>query len=123
MSRRNRSRSSFSPAPDGLAAAATGDFDVVVLDPAKQTRSKEEVDLALKKYLDMNRLALHMVAPGGIFLTCSCTGLVGASSRPRSVPCSITYPAGSLTGGRSRAPVGPTSRAVPAAVPTMAPGE
>ena len=26
---------------------------------------------------DMNRLALQAVAPGGIFLTCSCTGLVG----------------------------------------------
>lgn len=51
-------------------------FDVVVLDPSKQTRDREEVDLALKKYLDMNRLALHAVAPGGIFLTCSCTGLV-----------------------------------------------
>src|SRR5206468_7205016 len=51
-------------------------FDVVVLDPAKMTRDREAVDLALKKYLDMNRLALHAVAPGGIFLTCSCTGLV-----------------------------------------------
>jgi 23S rRNA (cytosine1962-C5)-methyltransferase len=27
-------------------------------------------------YLDMNRLALQAVVPGGIFLTCSCTGLV-----------------------------------------------
>ena len=51
-------------------------FDVVVLDPAKQTRDREEVDFALKRYLDMNRLALQAVAPGGIFLTCSCTGLV-----------------------------------------------
>jgi 23S rRNA (cytosine1962-C5)-methyltransferase len=51
-------------------------FDVVILDPAKQTRSREDVDLALKKYLDMNRLALQAVAPGGLFLTCSCTGLV-----------------------------------------------
>jgi len=52
-------------------------FDVVVLDPSKQTRDREEVDSALKKYLDMNRLALQAVAPGGLFLTCSCTGLVG----------------------------------------------
>lgn len=52
-------------------------FDVVVLDPSKQTRDREEVDYALKKYLDMNRLALQAVASGGIFLTCSCTGLVG----------------------------------------------
>jgi 23S rRNA (cytosine1962-C5)-methyltransferase len=49
---------------------------VVVLDPAKQTRDREEVGYALKRYLDMNRLALQAVAPGGIFLTCSCTGLV-----------------------------------------------
>ncbi|MFL5242931.1 MAG: class I SAM-dependent rRNA methyltransferase [Gemmataceae bacterium] len=52
-------------------------FDVVVLDPAKQTRDREEIDYALKRYLDMNRLALQAVAPGGIFLTCSCTGLIG----------------------------------------------
>jgi 23S rRNA (cytosine1962-C5)-methyltransferase len=51
-------------------------FDVVVLDPAKQTRDREAVDYALKRYLDMNRLALQAVAPGGLFLTCSCTGLV-----------------------------------------------
>jgi 23S rRNA (cytosine1962-C5)-methyltransferase len=51
-------------------------FDVVVLDPPKQTRDREAVGLALKRYLDMNRLALQAVAPGGLFLTCSCTGLV-----------------------------------------------
>ena len=49
---------------------------MVVLDPAKQTRDREEVDFALKKYFDMNRLALQWSLPGGIFLTCSCTGLV-----------------------------------------------
>jgi 23S rRNA (cytosine1962-C5)-methyltransferase len=51
-------------------------FDVVVLDPAKQTRDREAIDYALKRYFDMNKLALTVVAPGGIFLTCSCTGLV-----------------------------------------------
>jgi 23S rRNA (cytosine1962-C5)-methyltransferase len=56
--------------------AAGQRFDVVVLDPSKQTRDRESVDFALKRYLDMNRLALQAVAPGGIFLTCSCTGLV-----------------------------------------------
>lgn len=52
-------------------------FDVVVLDPAKQTRDRDEVDYALKRYYDMNKLALQAVAPGGVFVTCSCTGLVG----------------------------------------------
>src|SRR5207245_6116548 len=51
-------------------------FDVVVLDPSKQTRDREALDFALKRYLDMTRLALQAVSPGGIFLTCSCTGLV-----------------------------------------------
>jgi len=51
-------------------------FDVVVLDPSKQTRDREAVSFALKRYFDMNRLALQAVAPGGIFLTCSCTGLI-----------------------------------------------
>jgi 23S rRNA (cytosine1962-C5)-methyltransferase len=54
-------------------------FDVVVLDPAKQTRSREDLETACKRYLDMNRLALQAVAPGGLFLTCSCTGLVQES--------------------------------------------
>ena len=58
-------------------AQARGDlYDVVILDPAKMTRDREQVIPALKKYLDMNKLALGAVKPGGIFLTCSCTGLV-----------------------------------------------
>ena len=60
-------------------------FDVVVLDPAKLTRDRESVELALKKYCDMNRLALLAVAPGGIFLTCSCTGLVGEADFLESI--------------------------------------
>jgi len=51
-------------------------FDVVILDPAKLTRDRESVDQALRKYCDMNRLALQVVKPGGVLLTCSCTGLV-----------------------------------------------
>lgn len=51
-------------------------WDAVVLDPAKLTRSRDEVIEALKKYLDMNKLAMSVVKPGGLFLTCSCTGVV-----------------------------------------------
>ncbi|TXH68554.1 MAG: class I SAM-dependent rRNA methyltransferase [Lysobacteraceae bacterium] len=58
-------------------AANNGErFDVVILDPAKMTRDREQVIPALKKYLDMNKLALGVVAPGGLFATFSCTGLV-----------------------------------------------
>jgi 23S rRNA (cytosine1962-C5)-methyltransferase len=51
-------------------------FDVVVLDPAKQTRSREKLPEALRAYGTMNQLALKQVKPGGLFLTCSCSGLV-----------------------------------------------
>lgn len=58
-------------------AANNGEaFDLVILDPAKMTRDREQVIPALKKYLDMNKLALGVVKPGGLFATFSCTGLV-----------------------------------------------
>jgi 23S rRNA (cytosine1962-C5)-methyltransferase len=41
------------------------------------TRDRDQVITALKKYLDMNKLALGVVKPGGLFATFSCTGLVG----------------------------------------------
>ena len=51
-------------------------FDCVILDPSKQTRSPLELEQALRKYCDMNRLAIQVTKPGGIFVTFSCTGLV-----------------------------------------------
>ena len=58
-------------------ATERGDqWDVVILDPAKLTRDREQVISALKKYNDMNKLAMSVVKPGGILLSCSCTGLV-----------------------------------------------
>ena len=58
------------------AANAGERYDVVILDPAKMTRDRDQVIPALKKYLDMNKLALGVVKPGGLFATFSCTGLV-----------------------------------------------
>jgi len=59
------------------AAVARGEqYDAVILDPAKLTRDRSKVFDALKKYFAMNRMAMDAIAPGGILLTCSCTGLV-----------------------------------------------
>lgn len=54
-------------------------FDAAVLDPSRLTRSRRDVPRALKKYFAMNRMALDVLAPGAVFLTCSCTGLVNQS--------------------------------------------
>jgi len=51
-------------------------YDVVVLDPPKLVRSREELEEGRRKYFDFNRLAMQLVAPGGLMLTCSCSGLV-----------------------------------------------
>ncbi len=64
--------------------AAKNQFDVVILDPAKQTRDRDEVDLALRRYFDMNRLAFQVVKEGGVLVSCSCTGLV---SEPEFLEC------------------------------------
>ena len=58
------------------AAKSKTTYDVVILDPAKQTRSADKVDEALNDYYHMNRLAMPVVARGGILLSCSCSGLI-----------------------------------------------
>ena len=51
-------------------------FDAVVCDPPKFAPSREALDEALRKYHDLNALAMQVVRPGGVLLTCSCSGLV-----------------------------------------------
>lgn len=51
-------------------------YDVVVLDPPKLIRSRLEFEEGRRKYFDLNRLALQLVKPGGLFLSCSCSGLM-----------------------------------------------
>lgn len=51
-------------------------FDVVVLDPPKLINSRAEIELGTKTHFDLNRLAMQLVRSGGLFLTCSCAGLL-----------------------------------------------
>ena len=60
-------------------------YDVVVLDPPKFARRREEVDRALEGYRELNRLAVAALAPGGLLLTFSCSGLVGAGPFQQAV--------------------------------------
>ena len=57
-------------------AAAGRRHDLVVLDPPKLAAGQEDVERALKTYYDMNKAALAVVRPGGMFVTCSCSGAV-----------------------------------------------
>ena len=51
-------------------------FDGIVLDPPKFARSRGGVEDALRAYARLNRLAIDVLAPGGILVTCSCSGHV-----------------------------------------------
>ncbi len=60
-------------------------FDVVVLDPPKLIRNRGELEEGTRKHFDLNRLAMQLVAPGGLMLTCSCAGLLPESEFVRLV--------------------------------------
>ncbi len=51
-------------------------FGVVVLDPSKLIADREEVAPGKRKYFDLNVLAMKLVEPGGLLLSCSCSGLL-----------------------------------------------
>jgi len=51
-------------------------YDVVVLDPPKLIRTRQEIEDGTKKHFDLNRLAMRLVKPGGLLLSCSCAGLL-----------------------------------------------
>src|SRR5688572_28945559 len=52
-------------------------YDVVILDPPKLIRSRRELEEGTKKHFDLNRLAMQLVRPGGMLVSCSCSGLLG----------------------------------------------
>jgi 23S rRNA (cytosine1962-C5)-methyltransferase len=54
------------------------EFGVVVLDPPKLIPGRLDIASGKRKYFDMNVLALNVVEPGGLLLTCSCSGLLSA---------------------------------------------
>lgn len=51
-------------------------YDVVVLDPPKLIRNRAELEEGTRKHFDLNKLAMQLVKPGGLLLTCSCAGLL-----------------------------------------------
>ena len=51
-------------------------FGVVVLDPPKLIPGRLDISAGKRKYFDLNVLALNCVEPGGVLLTCSCSGLL-----------------------------------------------
>jgi 23S rRNA (cytosine1962-C5)-methyltransferase len=51
-------------------------FGLVICDPPKFARHPKALEDAVKGYLRLNRAAVDVVEPGGVLVTCSCSGLV-----------------------------------------------
>ena len=51
-------------------------FDVVVLDPPAFAKTESARTQALRAYRRLNTLGMQVLKPGGILLTCSCSGVV-----------------------------------------------
>ena len=51
-------------------------FDLVVCDPPAFAKSQKAVEAAVAGYASLNRAALHVLAPGGLLVTASCSARV-----------------------------------------------
>lgn len=51
-------------------------FDMIIMDPPKFVENKNQLISACRGYKDINMLALQLLAPEGILLTFSCSGLL-----------------------------------------------
>jgi 23S rRNA (cytosine1962-C5)-methyltransferase len=62
---------------DALAGAGEK-FGLVVLDPPKFARAQGAVEEALRGYRRLQTVALRLLEPGGVLVTCCCSGLITA---------------------------------------------
>ena len=86
-------------------------FGVVVLDPPKLIPGRLDIAHGKGKYFDMNFLAMGLVDPGGLLLTCSCSGLLSTEDflvllRAAARKAGRTAQILAVTGASSDHPVG-----------------
>ena len=60
-------------------------FDVVVLDPPAFVKRRKDLDAGTRHYALNNRLAMRLLAPGGILLSASCSQAVDEAALARIV--------------------------------------
>jgi len=64
-------------------------YDVVILDPPKLIRNRDEAHEGQNKYFDFNELAGSLVRANGMLLTCSCSGLFSLDEFTRTVRAAL----------------------------------
>jgi 23S rRNA (cytosine1962-C5)-methyltransferase len=84
-------------------------FDVVVLDPPKLIRNRRELEEGTRTHLDLNRLAVQLVADGGLLVSCTCSGLLDGAEFLRLLQTAARQAGKAAREGRADIP---TSRAL-----------
>lgn len=59
-----------------LQKLEVGGYDVVICDPPAFIKKKKDHPTGRAAYVKLNREAMKRVAPGGVFVSCSCSGLL-----------------------------------------------
>ena len=60
-------------------------YDTIVLDPPAFAKTKMSVDAALRGYKEINLRAFHLLSPGGVLVTCSCSFHIDDQTFERTV--------------------------------------
>ncbi|XP_024360632.1 uncharacterized protein [Physcomitrium patens] len=60
-------------------------WDIVVLDPPKLAPNRKVLQRATAKYRNLNAMAIRLTKPGGLLMTCSCSGAMTQSGNFLSV--------------------------------------
>ncbi len=90
-------------------------FDSVVLDPPKMAGNRKQTDAALRAYHRLNSCAMRLLVPGGILVSCSCSGRVSRDefAHMLAVVASRTNKRVTIIEQRGAAPDHPVSLACP----------
>ena len=62
------------------ASEDSATWDIIILDPPKFAPNRKSLLGALRKYRRLNALAMSLLVPGGLLMTCSCSGAVAATN-------------------------------------------
>jgi 23S rRNA (cytosine1962-C5)-methyltransferase len=60
-------------------------YDTIVLDPPAFAKTKSSIDAALRGYKEINLRAFHLLSPGGVLVTCSCSFHVDEATFEKTV--------------------------------------
>jgi len=60
-------------------------YDTIVLDPPAFAKTKSSIDAALRGYKEINLRAFHLLSPGGVLVTCSCSFHIDEATFERTV--------------------------------------